>query len=39
MPSGGELPTPRLPGFFGADGFALAAPARQPSVLLIVLPP
>lgn len=33
-PYGDELPAPAQPGFFGADGFALDAPARQPPVFL-----
>jgi len=33
-PDGDELPASAQPGFFGADGFALDAPARQPTVFL-----
>jgi len=33
-PDGDELPAPAQSGFFGADGFALEAPACQPSVFL-----
>jgi len=33
-PYGDELSASAQPGFFGADGFALEAPARQPTVFL-----